>query len=276
MKITTENENRKFAFVKGNRQINEKAVASKVKSIREYGQLSPITVVKGEDVYLSDGHLVDLDGNDIPDEQTENYYAVLDGQHRLMAYLKLGLNLDDLVITEPLNVEMSIVALIAEMNICTTAWKGTDYMAAPCMALEMKNNEVFEFALELRRKNYPLSTISQWCLGKNTLKPRDFVTAIKEKRLPKSFENSAWYQRSVRWYKAAQEKFSETFLAKKYLIGYIIDQGHEAKDPTAFYDQIVEKIKQLTDEQTQLIMNPPKGLITREQLIVDNLVQYLG
>ena len=39
----------------------------------EYGQLSPITVVKGEDVYLSGGHLVDLDGNDIPDEQTENY-----------------------------------------------------------------------------------------------------------------------------------------------------------------------------------------------------------
>lgn len=183
--------NRNFAFVKGNRQINAKAVAAKVKSIREYGQLSPITVVKGEDVYLSGGHLVDLDGNDIPDEQTENYFAVLDGQHRLMACLKLGMNLDNLVIAEPLNVEMSIVALIAEMNICTTAWKGTDYMAAPCMALEMKENEVFEFALELRRKNYPLSTISQWCLGKNTLKPRDFVNAIKEKKLPKAFENSA-------------------------------------------------------------------------------------
>ena len=58
-------------------------------------------------------------------------FAVLDGQHRLMACLKLGMNLDNLVIAEPLNVEMSIVALIAEMNICTTAWKGTDYMAAP-------------------------------------------------------------------------------------------------------------------------------------------------
>lgn len=268
--------NRKFAFVKGNRQINEKTVAAKVKSIREYGQLSPITVVKGEDVYLSGGHLVDLNGNDIPDDQTENYYAVLDGQHRLMAYLKLGLNLDNLVITEPLNVEMSIVALIAEMNICTTTWKGTDYMAAPCMALEMKDNEVFEFALELRRKNYPLSTISLWCLGKNSLKPRDFVNGIKEGKLPKSFEDTVWYQRSVRWYKAAQEKFSETFLAKKYLIGYIIDQGHEAKDPTAFYAQVEEKIRQLTDEQAQLIMNPPKGLVTREQLIVDKLVEYLG
>ena len=151
MILTSENENRQFAFVKGNRPTNAKTVKAKEKSIKEYGQLSPITVVKGEDVYLMDGHLVDLDGNDIPDDQTENYYAVLDGQHRLMAFLKLGMNLDNLVIAEPLNVEMSIVALIAEMNICTTAWKGTDYMAAPCMALEIKENEVFEFALELRR-----------------------------------------------------------------------------------------------------------------------------
>ncbi len=261
--------NRNFAFVKGNRQINTKAVAAKVKSIQEYGQLSPITVVKGEDVYLSGGHLVDLDGKDIPDDQTEKYYAVLDGQHRLMACLKLGINKDNLVIAEPMNVKMSIVALIAEMNICTTAWKGTDYMAAPCMALEIKENEVFEFALELRRKNYPLSTISQWCLGKNTLKPRDFVNAIKERKLPKAFENTAWYR-------AAQEKFSETFLAKKYLIGYIIDQSREAKDPTAFYAQIEERIEQLTDEQAKLIMNPPKGLETREQLIMNNLVEYLG
>lgn len=53
-------------------------------------------------------------------------------------------------------------------------------------------------------------------------------------------------------------------------------QGHEAKDPTAFYAQIEERIEQLTDEQAKLIMNPPKGLVTREQLIIDNLVEYLG
>ena len=134
MNISIDNEARQFAFVKGNRPTNAKAGASQ-RDIRseEHGQLSPITVAKGEDVLTSQGGiLVDLDGNDIPDEQTENYYAVLDGQHRLMAYLKLGLNLDNLVIAEPLNVEMSIAALIAEMNICTTTWKGTDYMAAPC------------------------------------------------------------------------------------------------------------------------------------------------
>ena len=145
-------EARQFAFVKGNRAINAKTVKAKENSIKEYGQLSPIIVVKGEDVYLMDGHLVDLDGNDIPDDQTENYYAVLDGQHRLVAYLNLKLNLDDFVICEPLNVEMSIAALIAEMNICTKTWTGTDYMAAPAMMLGVEN-KVFAWMASLIYSN---------------------------------------------------------------------------------------------------------------------------
>ena len=136
--------NRNFAFVKGNRPTNSKAVTAKMKSIEEYGLLSPITVVDGEQVITSGGHLVDLNGKDIPDSQSVNYYAVLDGQHRLIAYIKLGLNLNDLVITEPLNVDMSIAALIAEMNICTTTWKGTDYMAAPAMTLSKTSEVLFQ------------------------------------------------------------------------------------------------------------------------------------
>ena len=55
MIITTENENRQFAFVKGNRPTNAKTVKAKEKSIKEHGQLSPITVAKGEDVLNSGG-----------------------------------------------------------------------------------------------------------------------------------------------------------------------------------------------------------------------------
>lgn len=196
MNISIDNEARQFAFVKGNRPTNAKTVKAKETSIKEHGQLSPITVAKGEDVLNSGGHLVDLDGNDIPDDQTENYYAVLDGQHRLRAYLNLGLNLDDLVICEPLNVEMSIAALIAEMNICTKTWTGTDYMAAPAMMLVNKN-EVFEFAMYLRSKGCPLATISLWCTGANSLKPKDLVACVKSRELPKAFVEAGWYERSV-------------------------------------------------------------------------------
>ena len=276
MNITIENEVRQFAFVKGNRAINAKTVKAKENSIREYGQLSPITVVKGEDVYLMDGHLVDLDGNDIPDDQTENYYAVLDGQHRLRAYLNLGLNLDDLVICEPLNVEMSIAALIAEMNICTKTWTGTDYMAAPAMMLGNKN-EVFEFAMYLRSKGCPLATISLWCTGANSLKPKDLVACVKSKELPKAFVEAGWYERSVKWYEAAQGKFPDTFLAKKYLITHLSKKFSNAADPTAFTVQMVEQINRLTAEQAQEIMKPQTGEgLSREQATYDMLEKHLG
>lgn len=273
---TSDNEARQFAFVKGNRPTNTKTVKAKETSIKEHGQLSPITVAKGEDILRSGGHLVDLQGNDIPDDQVENYYAVLDGQHRLRAYLNLGLNLDDLVICEPLNVEMSIAALIAEMNICTKTWTGTDYMAAPAMMLANKN-EVFEFAMHLRSKGCPLATISLWCTGANSLKPKDLVACVKSKELPKAFVEAGWYERSVKWYEAAQGKFPDTFLAKKYVITHLSKKFSNAADPTAFTVQMVEQINRLTAEQAQEIMKPQTGEgQTREQATYDMLEKYLG
>lgn len=129
----------KFAFIKGNRPTDEKAIKVKKDSISEHGILCPITAVNGEEVIKSNGHLTDLDGNDIADEHAKDYYAVLDGQHRLKAYLELGLPLEDLVVIEPLNKKIAIALLIAEMNICTKTWKGSDYMAAPAMAIKETN-----------------------------------------------------------------------------------------------------------------------------------------
>lgn len=58
----------KFAFIKGNRPTDEKAIKVKKDSISEHGILCPITAVNGEEVIKSNGHLTDLDGNDIADE----------------------------------------------------------------------------------------------------------------------------------------------------------------------------------------------------------------
>ena len=39
---------RQFAFVKGNRPVNVRTVKQKEKSMKAYGQLTPITVTDGE------------------------------------------------------------------------------------------------------------------------------------------------------------------------------------------------------------------------------------
>ena len=171
----------KFAFIKGNRPTDEKAIKVKKDSISEHGILCPITAVNGEEVIKSNGHLTDLDGNDIADEHAKDYYAVLDGQHRLKAYLELGLPLEDLVVIEPLNKKIAIALLIAEMNICTKTWKGSDYMAAPAMAIK-ETNAAFDFAMELQRRNFPLSTISLWACGNN--KPKIWWQVLKPVKCP--------------------------------------------------------------------------------------------
>ena len=89
--ITSDDQNRQFAFVKGNRPTNAKTVKAKEKSMQEHGQLSPITVVKGEDVYLMNGHLVDLQGKRHPPTSRQNSTMPWwDGHTEWVAWMKLG------------------------------------------------------------------------------------------------------------------------------------------------------------------------------------------
>lgn len=276
MVISVDDAQRQFAFVKGNRPVNSKVVKQKEKSMQSYGQLTPITVTDGEKVVAMGGRLVELNGREIPNEDAGKYYAVLDGQHRLIAFQNLEFNLDDLVICEPLNAELSITEVIAQMNICTTVWKKTDYMAAPAMMLK-DVNEVFEFAMFLHGKACPLSTISLWCFGKNTLQAKDLVECLNTKQLPKVFDDKKWFQSSSRWFKAAQGKFKDKFLMNRYLIDFIIKQQNPDEGFEQFTTDMERKINDLTRDQADQIMNPTKIKgVAREQQITDMLTQYLG
>ena len=266
----------KFAFIKGNRPTDEKAIKVKKDSISEHGILCPITAVNGEEVIKSNGHLTDLDGNDIADEHAKDYYAVLDGQHRLKAYLELGLPLEDLVVIEPLNKKIAIALLIAEMNICTKTWKGSDYMAAPAMAIK-ETNAAFDFAMELQRRNFPLSTISLWACGNNKLKAKDLVASLKTREMPQWLQEAdGWCAKSRKWFEAASEKFTAKFLAKKYLISFIQDGYNVAEDAAAYTLEIEEKLKKLAQWQADKIQNARKtSTQTQEQVILDLLREHL-
>ena len=266
----------KFAFIKGNRPTDEKAIKVKKDSISEHGILCPITAVNGEEVIKSNGHLTDLDGNDIADEHAKDYYAVLDGQHRLKAYLELGLPLEDLVVIEQLNKKIAIALLIAEMNICTKTWKGSDYMAAPAMAIK-ETNAAFDFAMELQRRNFPLSTISLWACGNNKLKAKDLVASLKTREMPQCLQEAdGWCAKSRKWFEAASEKFTAKFLAKKYLISFIQDGYNVAEDAAAYTLEIEEKLKKLAQWQADKIQNARKtSTQTQEQVILDLLREHL-
>ena len=276
MNVLNVSDANKFAFIKGNRPTDEKAIKVKKDSISEHGILCPITAVNGEEVIKSNGHLTDLDGNDIADVHAKDYYAVLDGQHRLKAYLELGLPLEDLVVIEPLNKKIAIALLIAEMNICTKTWKGSDYMAAPAMAIK-ETNAAFDFAMELQRRNFPLSTISLWACGNNKLKAKDLVASLKTREMPQCLQEAdGWCAKSRKWFEAASEKFTAKFLAKKYLISFIQDGYNVAEDAAAYTLEIEKKLKKLAQWQADKIQNARKtSTQTQEQVILDLLRELL-
>ena len=78
----------KVARLAGNRDLNEKAVKAKMKSMREYGQLVPAIIVDASTAIKDGLKVVDFTtGEEIKDGN--NYVVLLDANHRYSAHLRL-------------------------------------------------------------------------------------------------------------------------------------------------------------------------------------------
>lgn len=83
-------EDKKIAFIKGNRDIAKGNVNSKVKSLSECRMnLVPMMVVEGKKAVDDGCSLVSPDGADIPNDDAEKCLVIVDGQHRYKAAMKL-------------------------------------------------------------------------------------------------------------------------------------------------------------------------------------------
>lgn len=78
---------KKVAFIKGNRQVQEKNVNAKRASLKENGQIIPAVIVDSEEVQSVDLEIVDAEtGKPVVPEDYDKYVVILDGQHRYTAY----------------------------------------------------------------------------------------------------------------------------------------------------------------------------------------------
>lgn len=78
----------KIARLAGNRDLNEKAVKAKMKSMREYGQLVPAIIVDASTAIKDGLKVVDFTtSEEIKDGN--NYVVLLDANHRFEAHSRL-------------------------------------------------------------------------------------------------------------------------------------------------------------------------------------------
>ena len=249
-----QNEGKKIAFVNGNRSIDQKNLKKKMGSIKENGQLSPLVIVAGTKVINDNLTLVDaITGIDIPSTEASNYVAIVEGQHRFSAILKLNEENEKKI--EPLfiyalNLELSTQKLLSEMNSQSINWDGQDYIRGAYLC--NPTSELLEFAKELAdNKNvpsgYPISTIS---------KITTFGDKLTKTTLAKSMDEgltalpSADVERGKKYLSIARSVgFSDKYLAKRYLIEWAVDEFTKLGD----INLVFSKLEALNSETVKKI-----------------------
>lgn len=164
----------KIARLANNRNLNEKAVNAKKKSLQDKAQLQAAVVDFADRAVKQGLDVVDfLSEEKIADNEIAQTLVLLEGNHRYKAYLELKKEETfngNFYVTLPLTAELTIAEMIAEMNICTCTWKGTDYIKGAIMSHPSNVTDVLRYMAELETKGYSLPAISMYVTGTENVK----------------------------------------------------------------------------------------------------------
>lgn len=163
-----------IARLENNRVLDDKAVKAKMKSLKAKGQLQTAIVLPAQRAKDENLQVVDFSSGDpVMDEDVQNYLVLPEGNHRYEAHLRLLKENQEndgkenfkkyegkFYVMLPLSDSLSIAEMMAEMNICTKVWKGTDYIRGAIMSHPESVTEVLRYMAELEQQKFSLPAIS--------------------------------------------------------------------------------------------------------------------
>ena len=253
-----EAEGKKIAKLAANRQIRRAILAAKKKSLRKFGQATPAIIVDAKTAVGQGFGILDFKtGAPIPTEEVENYVVVVDGAHRLDAHLTLlgevkeGQYTDNFYFMFPLSEKQNqdIGQLLAEINTCTTPWKGGDYAIGASIMVD-EDLPVLSFITELAKKGCSLRAASEWATLTDTITKGVIVKAMNG-TIDQSLKFDANLELGKRLYHIAAEKFGEEFLKTRTFPDWVL-KVLNATPASAARKDTIEKI-------ATVISNLPKG-----------------
>jgi len=172
--ITSSSETRKAAFAAFNRDVNFKNVALIQEKIQEKGYRvgEPIQVLKAEDaIKRGISYLFDINSKEIPEDEIQNYYLVVDGHHRTFAVLQFNewatKQGKDIINIPAIEVELikseSVTEYCNEINFTKKEWSKEDYLNGaasvfPKEELLQRYNELIKS--DSKPKGFNLSTLN--------------------------------------------------------------------------------------------------------------------
>ena len=268
---------KKVAFIKGNRQVQEKNVNAKRASLKENGQIIPAVIVDGKEVQSVDLEIVDAEtGTPVALEDHEKYVVILDGQHRYTAYIQNGdKNKGEFYFMYPLNEGITLQKILSEANIATKMWDGKDFASGALMMNPDKKLPLLEAIVELLNQGFPLATVQKWLCFKNAGINKEVLAKAMNGKIDEKLQKTPYLEKGKRLLKAAQKSFNNDFLGKRYLVDLLIEKYENADDEkkAETMNQLEEFLSGIDRSKAEEIEKAKglKGIITKEQVILNKL-----
>ena len=276
----------KIARLENNRKLDEKAVKAKMKSLKAKGQLQTAIVLPAQRAKDENLKVVDFSSGDpVMDEDIQNYLVLPEGNHRYEAHLRLKKeNLKDegkedfvkyegkFYVMLPLSDTLSIAEMMAEMNICTKVWKGTDYIRGAIMSHPENVTNVLRYMAELELQKFSLPAISIYVTDSekvNKAMLQKFMNGEILDTLKDSEEHLELIDRSKKVLEAAKE-FGD-MLGTRSFADWIKEKLTSSKKLTGeqVTNRLVGFFKWLSSDQITSICHSKgkRGITTKEDVI---------
>lgn len=246
---------KKIAFVKNNRPIDYKKVDKFIHIISTYKYEKAFPIIVMDAKYLIElGYIVcDIKGRELSLEEAENYFVILDGQHRCMAFAQI-------IATgkyyEIPNVHIRSVKNVGEylvdINDTGTSWSNKDRLVVAALTSE-EHKELFTNIASLINEGFNPSTSAIIYTGKK-LSKKLINNALKGENITLPQEAKVDIQRGNKFItlcKAAN--ISVTFITKRYFIDGFNYYAESIEEDEAFKALEAMKNLKLTDENLREI-----------------------
>lgn len=248
--------------------------------MKQFGLLSPAIIVDGSKSIEEGLEIMDFEtGEDISKEDAGQYIVLVEGNHRYKAHLDLleaNAELEEeqkykkeFFVTYPLDDNMSIMDMLAEINTCTNKWGTKDKVKS----ITVKENcpKLLSEINKLTNEGYSLNAASLWLTFGTKVNTSVIDVAMRGKYLD-PLKNDAGIERGLKILNAAKSKLGENLCkTRTTLSGWIVSKYDNTldADKAKFTDNMIEFINSIDSDNVTYLqkVKGKKGGSSKENLI---------
>lgn len=242
---------KKIAFVKNNRPIKPKKVDGFIAIIanNKYEKAYPIIVVNAKKLIEAGYDVVSINGYILTEEEAENYFVVLDGQHRSVAFAKLFATgeYDGIIPNVHVRDIENVGEYLVDINNVGSSWDKKEKLIVASLTTK---EQLFQSVADLLNEGFNQSTAILIYTGKR-LNSKQIETALKgnEVTFPKGTKiDIERGDKFVTLCKAANMDIS--FITKRHFINGFNSFAASTSESKAF--KALDKLKNLNLDKKDL------------------------